>query len=60
MKILETVLTRLIGGACVYFLTRFNIFMKLLVYFFEVWVGNVGIDLGGRNIAMAQHALDAS
>ena len=32
--------------------------MKLLKHFFEVLVGDVGVDLRGRDVAVAEHGLD--
>lgn len=34
--------------------------VKLLVNFFEVWIGYMRINLGGGDIAMAEHALYAA
>lgn len=34
--------------------------MKLFVNFLEVWVGDMGVDLGGGDIAMTQHGLDTA
>lgn len=31
--------------------------MKLIMDFFEVGVGNVGIDLGGGDVGVAEHGL---
>lgn len=31
--------------------------MKLLMHFFEVWISDMRINLGGGNVAVAQHAL---
>lgn len=28
--------------------------------FFEMLVGDVGVDLGGRNVGMAEHGLDGA
>ena len=35
-----------------------QIALKLVVYFLEMRVGHVGVDLGGGDIAMPQHRLD--
>ena len=34
--------------------------MKLLEHFFEVLVGDVGVDLCGRDVAVAEHGLDGA
>lgn len=44
-------------GFCVLF---FVLGVELLVNFFEVGVGDVSVYLGGSNIAMTKHCLDAT
>lgn len=34
--------------------------MEALVDVFEVWVGDVGVNLGGCDVAVAEHGLDAA
>ncbi len=34
--------------------------MKLLVDFFEVLVGDMGVDLGGGDVGVAEHGLDGA
>ncbi len=36
----------------------FGFGVKTIMDFFEVGIGNVGIDLGGRNVGMPKHSLN--